>query len=96
MPVGRDLTSIFPDLDADACVYVRQIRKSEIARREPHHHPEFGIAVIEQPADVYEAMAEDMFGRIAAAAGQSRRFVAIFPVGPVAHGDGSRPPVLHG
>lgn len=83
MPLGRDLTDFFPSLPRDACDYARSIRKQEITRREPHHHPEFEIAVIEQPVDLYEAMAGDMFARMVAAGEQSRPFVAVFPVGPV-------------
>ncbi len=82
MPFGRDLLDILPFRDADACAYVRKISKAEIARREPHHHADFAIEVIEEAADLYEALAQDMHGRIVQAAEQGRPFVAIFPVGP--------------
>ena len=82
MPLGRDLTDVFPRIDRDVCDYVRTISRGEITRREPHHHPSFEIELIDAPEDLYEAMAEDIFLRIAASAEHSRPLVAIFPVGP--------------
>jgi len=82
MPFGKDLLDILPFRDEEVCTYVRQITKSEITRREPHHHEHFTIEVIEETGDLYQALAEDMHSRIAKAAEQGRVFVAIVPVGP--------------
>ncbi|MCE5239533.1 hypothetical protein LLH23_13740 [bacterium] len=82
MPLGRDLLDMIPFRDAAACDAVRAIAAADITRREPHHHPEFSIRVIAEPAALYDAMAEDMLGRFVQAAEAGRRFVGVFPVGP--------------
>ncbi len=82
MPFGKDLLDILPFRDADVCDYVRGITRAEFTRREPHHHPDFAIEIIDQVEDLYEALADDIHRRIVAAAAEGRAFVAIFPVGP--------------
>ncbi len=89
MPIGRDLLDMIPFRDATACDAARAISAADITRREPHHHPDFSIRVIGEPAALYDAMAEDMLGRIVRAADEGRRFVGVFPVGPT----GQYPPL---
>lgn len=82
MPLGRDLLDMIPFRDRQACDYVRNIPSAEITRREPHHHRDFRIRVIDEPQQLYAEMAADMLSRIEAAAAEGRPFVAVFPVGP--------------
>lgn len=82
-PLGADLTGMIPFTDQQACDAARAITKAEITRREPHHHPEFTIRVIESSAELYDALADDMLRRIIRAAEEGREFVGLFPVGPV-------------
>jgi glucosamine-6-phosphate deaminase len=82
MPFGKDLLDVLPFRDADVCDYVRGITRAEFTRREPHHHPDFAIEIIDQVEDLYEALVDDIHRRIVAAAAEGRAFVAIFPVGP--------------
>ena len=83
MPLGRDLLDLIPFRDEEACNYARALRKEEVTRREPSHHPEFSIRLVEEPASLYEAMAGDMLSRMMAAREGGRPFVGVFPVGPV-------------
>lgn len=89
MPLGRDLLDMIPFRDAAACDAARAISAADITRREPHHHPDFSLRVLDEPAALYDAMAEDMLGRIVRAAEAGRRFVGVFPVGPT----GQYPPL---
>ena len=82
MPLGRDLLDVIPFRDREACDYVRNIPSAQITRREPHHHSDFRIRVIDEPQQLYADMAADMLSRIEAAAAAGRPFVAVFPVGP--------------
>jgi len=82
MPLGRDLLDMIPFRDPAACEAARAISAAEITRREPHHHPDFRLRVIDEPAALYDALAEDMLGRFVQAADEGRRFVGVFPVGP--------------
>ncbi|MFP3905035.1 MAG: 6-phosphogluconolactonase [Armatimonadota bacterium] len=84
MAFGKDMLDMLPYRDAEVCDYVRSIAKQHITRREPHHHQQFEIQVIEQEADLYERLADDIHNRIIAAAGEDRPFVAVLPVGPTA------------
>ncbi|MHB8995962.1 MAG: 6-phosphogluconolactonase [Armatimonadota bacterium] len=81
-PLGRDLLDMIPFRDAEACDYVRGIPRSEITRREAHHHADFSLRVIAGAEALYDALAEDMYGRISVAAQKGREFVGVFPVGP--------------
>jgi len=89
MPLGRDLLDMIPFRDAAACDAARAITRADITRREPHHHPDFSIRLMDEPAALYDAMAEDMLARIVRAAEEGRRFVGVFPVGPT----GQYPPL---
>lgn len=82
-PMGEDLLWMIPFRDEAACAAARGIKQADITRRESHHHPEFSIRVIQQPADLYDALATDMLRRIVGAAEEGRRFTGVFPVGPV-------------
>lgn len=82
IPLGHDLLAMIPFRDAVACEYARSIPAENITRREPHHHPDFHLRVITGAEALYEALAEDMYLRIAAAAEAGRPFVGVFPVGP--------------
>lgn len=82
-PLGADLSAMFPFRDREACDAARAVTREQIARREPHHHSQFTIRVIESSAELYAAMAEDMLRRIVLAAEEGRPFVGVFPVGPV-------------
>ena len=68
--------------ERNACWLSWHIRAA-ITRREPHHHPDFSIRVIDEPAALYDALADDMLSRIVAAREAGRAFVGVFPVGPV-------------
>lgn len=82
MPLGKDLLDLLPFREPGACDYARSLSREDLARREAHHHPEFGVRIIDGAAALYEALAEDMLRRIAQAAAEGRRFVGVFPVGP--------------
>ena len=81
-PLGRDLLDMIPFRDAAACDYARSVPAEQITRREPQHHPDFSLRVIAGAAALYEALAEDMFQRLAETAKAGRSFVGVFPVGP--------------
>lgn len=81
-PLGRDLLTVLPFGDHSVCEYVRGLEGRALCQPEPHHHPAFRIRVIEGARAFYEALAEDMLGRIMAAAAEQRPFVGLFPVGP--------------
>jgi glucosamine-6-phosphate deaminase len=66
--------------DREACERVRGITRAEIAE---HANPEFRIRVVDDPVQLYREFAEDIVGRIRAAAEEGRDFVGIFPVGPM-------------
>lgn len=82
-PMGVDLLSMLPFIDREVCERVRRITKRDIMEREPHHHDEFHIRVIEDPQHLYQTLATNMYRRIALAAEEDRTFVGVFPVGPV-------------
>ena len=66
--------------DRAVCERVRRIRRDELAR---HENPEFKIRIVDDPRDFYREFADDIVGRIRAAAEDGREFVGIFPVGPM-------------
>jgi glucosamine-6-phosphate deaminase len=82
-PLGADLRELIPFREEQACARVRAIRKQELTHRGPQHHDEFHVRVIEEPAQLYEALATNMLRRIKQAAEEQRPFVGVFPVGPV-------------
>ncbi|MBM3500342.1 MAG: hypothetical protein FJX74_16925 [Armatimonadetes bacterium] len=83
-PLGADLLGTIPFRDQVACDQARAIGREQIARREPLHHPEFHVRVIDEAGALYDALAEDMLTRMLRAQTEGRRFVGLFPVGPVA------------
>lgn len=82
-PLGADLLDMIPFRDEAACAAARAITREQICRREPQHHPEFSIRVIEHAGALYDALADDMLRRIRQAEEEGRPFVGVFPVGPV-------------
>jgi glucosamine-6-phosphate deaminase len=66
--------------DAAVCERVRRIKREDITR---HPNPDFRIEVIDDPAQFYSALATDIVMRIKQALDEGRRFVGIFPVGPM-------------
>jgi len=82
-PLGADLLDAIPFRDPEVCARVRAIARADIEQREPQHHPDFRIRVIDSAEELYDALAEDMLRRIVLAAEEERSFVGVFPVGPV-------------
>jgi glucosamine-6-phosphate deaminase len=74
------LARFIPFRDKEACERVRRISRPEIAR---HPNPEFRIRVIEDTQQFYFEFALDIVRRIREALEAGRRFVGIFPVGPM-------------
>ncbi len=66
--------------DLKDCERVRAIPKSEITK---HSNPAFKIQVIEDQGEFYAAFATDIVTRIKQALDEGRKFVGIFPVGPM-------------
>ena len=75
-----DLSKFIPYRDVRALARVRAIRKKDLTK---HPNREFRIRVIEDRAQFYGAFATDIVVRIREAAEAGRRFVGIFPVGPM-------------
>ncbi|MGQ9629905.1 MAG: hypothetical protein ACUVXI_06245 [bacterium] len=80
MAFKYDLAKFIPFRDAKACERVRRIKKKDICK---HPNPDFKIRVIEDPNEFYTEFALDIVGRIKGALEAGRRFVGIFPVGPM-------------
>jgi len=74
------LADFIPFRDREACARVRAIKKSDICK---HPNPEFNIRVIEERDDFYFEFALDIVNRIRSARDEGRKFVGIFPVGPM-------------
>ncbi|HEV8131978.1 MAG TPA: hypothetical protein VGQ81_12055 [Acidobacteriota bacterium] len=74
------LAEFIPFRDRTVCERVRKIRREEICR---HGNPQFQIRVIEEPGDFYFEFALDIVTRIRSALEAGRKFVGIFPVGPM-------------
>lgn len=66
--------------DRDACERVRRIPRARLAE---HPNPDFRIRTVDDPARFYGEFAEDIVSRIRTAAEDGRKFVGIFPVGPM-------------
>jgi len=66
--------------DAAACERVRRIKREDITK---HPNPDFKIEIIDDPGEFYAAFATDIVMRIKQALDEGRRFVGIFPVGPM-------------
>ena len=82
-PLGADLLGMIPFRDKVACDQARAVLREHLAWREPRHHPEFRVRVIDEPNGLYDALAEDMLSRMTTAREEGRAFVGLFPVGPV-------------
>jgi len=80
MAFEYEMAKFLPFRDKQACDRVRAIKKQDICR---HPKREFRIRVIEDANEFYVAFALDIVGRIQKAAEEGRRFVGIFPVGPM-------------
>ena len=66
--------------DPEASARVRKIKKSELTKGA---NPNLNIKIIEDRKDFFEAFANDLVDRITQARDESRKFVAIVPLGPV-------------
>jgi glucosamine-6-phosphate deaminase len=80
MKFKYDLAKFIPFRDLAACERVRGIKRADICR---HPNPDFKIRVIADASEFYGAFAADIVARIEAARKEGRKFVAIFPVGPM-------------
>jgi len=75
-----DLARFIAFRDKAECERVRAIKKQDITR---HPNPDFHIRLIDDLSEFYGAFAVDIVSRIRQALEEGRRFVAIFPVGPM-------------
>ena len=80
MPFAYKMSDFIPFRDLNACEGVRRITKAEICS---HSNPEFRIRVIEEPQAFYFEFALDIVNRIRRTGDEGKRFVGIFPVGPM-------------
>jgi len=80
MSFNYQLASFIPFRDLKECERVRQIKKVDITK---HAQRDFKIRVIDDLGEFYAAFATDIVSRIKQALDEGRRFVGIFPVGPM-------------
>ena len=80
MDFTYQMARFIPFRDLAACERARAITREEITQ---HSNPEFHIRVMDDPAQFYFAFALDIVNRIRLAREDGRRFVGIFPVGPM-------------
>ena len=80
MSFTYDLARFISFRDLKECERVRAIKKADITN---HANPDFKIRIIEDQAQFYAAFAIDIVARIRQALDEGRRFVGIFPVGPM-------------
>jgi glucosamine-6-phosphate deaminase len=80
MDFQYDLAKFIAFRDLAECERVRAIRREEIT---DHTNPDFRIRVIDDAGEFYAAFATDIVVRIRQALEEGRRFVGIFPVGPM-------------
>jgi len=80
MAFTYDLADFIDFKDVAACERVRRIKRADITR---HPNPDFKIEVMDDPGQFYAAFATDIVMRIKQALDEGRRFVGIFPVGPM-------------
>jgi len=80
MEFRYNLANFIAFRDLAECERVRAIRREEITQ---HANPDFQIRVIDDVAEFYAAFATDIVMRIRQALEEGRRFVGIFPVGPM-------------
>src|SRR5947209_1108631 len=75
-----DLAKFIPFRDLVACERVRSIAREKLIE---HPNSDFRIRIVDDPAQFYFDFALDIVSRIRQAAEEGRRFVGIFPVGPM-------------
>src|SRR5947209_17400249 len=75
-----DFAKFIPFRELAACERVRAITREKLI---DHPNPDFRIRIVDDPAQFYFEFALDIVGRIRRAAEEGRRFVGIFPVGPM-------------
>jgi glucosamine-6-phosphate deaminase len=80
MAFTYDLADFLDFKDAAVCDRIRRIRREEITK---HGNSDFKIEVMDDLAQFYSAFATDIVMRIKQALDDGRRFVGIFPVGPM-------------
>ena len=80
MDFTYQMARFIPFRDLAACERARAITREEITQ---HSNPEFHIRVMDDPAQFYFAFALDIVNRIRLAREDGRRFVGVFPVGPM-------------
>ena len=81
MEFQYDLSPFIAFRDRAECERVRAIKKADITA---HPNPDFKISVIEEPVDLFGALATDLVFNIQQALAEGRQFVCILPVGPTA------------
>lgn len=74
------MAKFIPFRDSLAAERARRIRRSDLTR---HWNPEFRIRIIDDASQFYFEFALDIVSRIRRALDEGRRFVGIFPVGPM-------------
>jgi glucosamine-6-phosphate deaminase len=75
-----DLASFISFRDRDTCERVRHITRAELTE---HASSDFRIRIIDDPADFYQAFADDLVDRIRRSRDDGTTLVAILPVGPM-------------
>lgn len=80
MPFDYALSTFLPYKDTEACARVRAIKKEDICK---HKSKQFKIRVIEDSNELYLAFAMDIVRRIKESFDSNKKFVGIFPVGPM-------------
>ncbi len=80
MTFTYDLAKFIAFKDLKECERVRVIDKKNITK---HTNPDFRISVIEDLGEFYAAFAIDIVSRIKKSLEEGKRFVGIFPVGPM-------------
>ena len=80
MGFSYNLANFIAFRDLAECERVRAIKREEITK---HANPDFKIRLIEDLGEFYGAFATDIVSRIQQSLEEGRRFVGIFPVGPM-------------
>ncbi len=83
MPFDYALARFIPYRDTSQCARVRAITKADITRPQRWAHRDFRIRVIEDMGEFYAAFATDIVTRIQQARDRRKKFIGIFPVGPM-------------
>jgi glucosamine-6-phosphate deaminase len=80
MTFHYELAKFIPFRDLAACEAVRRIRREDLCK---HPNPQFHIRVVDDRMQFYSEFAADIVSRIQRSLQEGRRFVGIFPVGPM-------------